>query len=61
MAVKSYVDEGRVIVGAYIAPELKRSLVEIAFNDQTRLSDVIRDALSSHVAARRTGVGISAQ
>lgn len=47
-----YVSEGRVNVGAFIEPSLKRQLVEIAYSQEKSLSDVIRDAFREYVAAR---------
>lgn len=45
-----YTDEGRVHVGAFVAPAVKRRLVERAFQDRVTVSDVIRAALDERLA-----------
>ncbi len=48
--IRGYQDEGRVTVGAFVAPSLKRDLVELAYLERKTVSAVIRDALSEKVA-----------
>ena len=45
---RGYVDTGRVHVGAFVEPALKRDLVEIAYQQSVTVSEVIRDALRQH-------------
>jgi hypothetical protein len=50
--IRGYTDEGRVHVGAAIAPALKRDVVNVAYRRGVTVSDVIRAALAETVAAR---------
>lgn len=42
---RGYVDEGRVHIGAFVAPDVKRQLVDRAYSDRVSISEVIRLAL----------------
>lgn len=48
--IRGYTDEGLVNVGAYVAPTLKRRVVEVAFSENKSVSEAIREALSNWVA-----------
>ena len=43
--------EGNVNIGAYVSPETKRELVELAYENRRPVSEEIRVALKKHLRA----------
>lgn len=55
MTITAYATDGySVNVGAYVAPELKRDLKDIAHANRTSVSEEIRVALERHVTSALT-------
>ncbi len=47
--IRGYRDEGTVSIGAFVAPAIKRSLVELAYQQHVTVSEVIRQAVREKV------------
>jgi hypothetical protein len=49
LSVHGHIEIGRVSVGAFVVPDLKRALVDVAYVKRETVSDVIRAALTEYV------------
>jgi hypothetical protein len=51
MSVRGYV-ESNAFIGAYVPPATKRALIDLAYEQRASLSEVVRSALTDHLAQR---------
>ena len=53
MAARAYV-EANAFIGAYVPPETKRALIDVAYERRTSLSDVARSAFADYLEDRES-------